>query len=489
MKLQVLVSLGYYIGDPLVCSSIEKQTTENLKRFEGSASKLKSPLPEPCVDDSDLVMDVLGSMNLCISLGDLEPAWRLKTLIEERMDSPIGKTAWTLLQWCTFICFEDYDSLSRFRSLLPEIRGPLEPRNVLLEPSLSMLEQFADAISIREGRYEKFAKARQLAAELSIDPEMLVKSSLEREAVLVFLEALEFLFRAADSESLGLLSSNLRHAVETLRIYVTSERPDSPNHLILMKTELLEEMIRDNKDQVAFLANSIAVHPFVSENTSQLSRLSLDWANSKSGMGDTVLAALTHKGDSQSPWIRIAHRIMNESAKDAYNRVVRDRANLIAKPITTGGENFRKGRQMESLLQLHFMRGGYTVQPRLILDGVEIADIFCYRRRKSMLEIVCVDVKHTKKKYGPLQARDFASRALELRENLDFFLPSVQDEKVRMIAIVASSRGISEKGHAVLKKQLEDMKLKILPESMLAELLRASSSSKRVREDSAITRP
>ena len=478
MKLQVLVSLGYYIGDPLICSTIEKQTTENLKRFEGSASRLRIFFKELSVDDSDLVLDVLGSMNLCICLGDLEPAWKLKRLIEDRKNSPIGKTAWTLLQWCTFAGFEDYDSLSRFRTLLPEIRYPLEPRNKLMEPSFSMLEQFADAISIKKGRYEKFAKARRLAEELSIDPEMLVKSTLEHEAILVFLEALEYLFRAADSESLAMLSSNLRHAIETLRICAAFERQDSPNRLILMKTELLEEMIRGNKDQVALLAKSIAVHPFVSENTSQLSRLSLDWANSKSGMVDAVLAALTHNGDSQSPWIRIAHRIMDETAKEAYSRVVRDRADLVAKPIATGGENYRKGKKMESLLQLRFMRGGYIVQPRLILEGVEIVDIFCYKRGRSRLEVACVDVKHTKKKYGPLEARDFASRVRELRENINLFLPSAQTDTVRMVAIVASASGISEKGNTVLKKQLKDIQLRILSKSMLANLLRTNSTSK-----------
>jgi hypothetical protein len=429
------------------------------------------------VEDSDLVLDVMGSMNLCVSLGDLPRAWRLRTLIEERRNSPIGKTAWTLLQWVAFIGYEDYDSLVRFSSSLAEIRGPLQPRNVLMEPSLDMLEQFANAVLIENGRYISFARARQLASELSIDPERLVKSILEREGTMMLLEALEFLYRAADSESIPLLSSNLRHAVETLQVFSAVEQPNSPNRLTQMKTELLEEMMRGDKERVSSLAQSIANHPFISETASELSRMSMDWVNSEHGKTDTVIAALTQDAHPQSPWIRIARRIVNENAREAYGRVVRDRARLIQKPIAVGGQNYRRGKQMESLLQLHFIRKGFTVQPRLILEGIEAVDIFCYKRLSSHVEIAFVDVKRTKKKYGPLEARDFAGRIRELRRSISFLLPFTQKESVKMVAIVASTSGLSEKGKSVLRRQLEGIPLKIVPTSMLKRLLSSGEAT------------
>jgi len=335
-----------------------------------------------------------------------------------------------------------------------------------------MLEQFANAIMIEKGRYISFAQARSLAYGLSIDPELLVKSTYEHEVTLILLDGLEFLYRAADSESVALLSSNLRHAVEILKAVGVVERSDSPNRLILMKTELLEGMISGDKERVSSLGSAIATHPFVSETTSELSCLSRDWVNSRDGKTDTVIAALTQDSHPRSPWIRIARRILNQDARDTYGRVVRDRARLIEKPMAIGEENYRRGRRMESLLQLHFMRRGYVVQPRLFLEGVEVVDIFCYRTKKSRLEIALVDVKHTKRKYGPKEARDFAGRIRELRRNLSFVLPSAQGKSLKIVAVVASSSGLSENGKGILKKQLDDMPLEILPVPVLRRLLK-----------------
>jgi len=477
MKLFVLQSLGYYIEDPSICSMVERQAVANLRRFEGSASGLKRPFRELGVDDSDLVLDVMGSMNLCIYLGDNERAWRLRTLIEERRSSPVGRTAWTLLQWNTFIAFEDYDSLSRFHSLLSEIRYPRDPRNVLMEPSFAMLEQFANALMIEQGRYVSFARARNLALDLSIDPERLIKSLHEYEQTLALLEGLEFIYRAADSESMALLSSNLRHAVETLSVISSAERPASPNRLILMKADLLEGMMCDDGERVSSIATSIPSHPFVSETTLELSQLSSAWVNAKAGTVDPVITALNQDKHPQSPWIRIARRICHEDAKEVYQKVVRDRARLIRKPVAIGGENYRRGRHMESLLQLRFTEQSYIVQPRLILEGIEVVDIFCYRKGETLTDVVLVDVKYTKKKYGPKEARDFAGRVREVQESLEFILPSSNPGSFRIKAVVASASGISKNGKKVLEKHLEDVDLQVLPTSLMQRLISASKDS------------
>jgi len=474
MELDVLISLGYFIQHPSICPKVALLATETFKRFLGSEIKLKSGFPELFVEDSDLYMDVIGAMGFCTFFGRFDLARDLQSLIVSGKDTKSGRTAWAFVLWRNFLAFEDYDSLLELRSILPEIKSAHEPRNELLQPTFQMFELLADASVIEDGRAEKLAEARQIAARMSISPEVLVKSVLEREGVLSMIETLQYLYAAVDSQSTGLLSSNLRHAIESIYSFAMNERRSSPNRLMLLKTLLLEKIVLRRYKEVMQIGAKVAHHPFASENAKRLSSYSMSWADAKiKGSTDAVIAALNAEGGSFSPWIRIAEKAIQTNARDDYRRVVSDRAKLRTQPRRIGKENYLKGILMETSLYLHFAHKGYAVTNRLILDGTEIVDVFCQKQLKGHFEIVCVDVKNTKRKYGRKEAADFALRFKHLCGNMDIFLPVGRTGEVTLIAVVASRSGVTTRAIVVLKEQLGEVPIQILSKDEISEMLKS----------------
>jgi hypothetical protein len=90
-------------------------------------------------------------------------------------------------------------------------------------------------------------------------------------------------------------------------------------------------------------------------------------------------------------------------------------------------------------------------------------------------------VKHTKRRYGPKEARDFAGRIQEIRKDLKFILPSYEPKSVKMTAFVASASGLSTKGKDTLRKHLGGIPLKILPISGMQSPTSASQNSETTR--------
>ncbi len=460
MKLQILLALGYYLGDSIVCPRIEGAATETLARFEGTTESLKIPFPELSVGEGDFYLDLLAALNACVFLGSPEAATRLRELLESRKDRPEATTAIAMLRWQDFAAYEDYDSLMEFRSLLPEIRSSHQPMNELLEPHFAVLELAADGVLREDDRLERLTEAQLLAADLEISPEALTKEVSQYLALNSFLSITTSLYRAVSSTSIALLVSNLRSAVESCGYFAVTEKPESPNYLLYLKTMLLDRMASDDVEEVAGLADAIMHHPYLSENAGFLASIAGRWVDLKQGRGDPVLSILEIERTPLSPWNMSAIRLFSTDARSAYLASLgggEEPQRLKAQGLVS---HF-KGIALELAAHVCFLREQYLVEGRVRLGGLEIMDLYCHRAEDVTSEALLADVKFIEGNYGPKEARDFATRVKQFITEVGSIDPQLAESEYTFRAVVITTGRISERTRKLLEKELGETTLDI----------------------------
>jgi hypothetical protein len=472
MKLQVLLTLGYYVHDPIICKRVERIASENLTRFEGRLRSYHIPFWESQLDDGDLYIDLLAAASFCMALGDFEAYSRLRGLLVAHQDRHDAKTALAQLLWGDFIAREDYDALTHLRALIPEVRADRIPLNKLLEPMFEMFATMADAILIESGRYERFARAQLFAATQELSAGAFVKDLIQYLALNSFFATLPFLYRAAEADSVTLLASNLRHAVEASSHFAIAERPDSPNQLIFLKTLMVEKMALEDVAEVSRLAEIISKHPFASPNTKLLVSLAGKWVDAKAGKVDPVFSVLGSSLKTQSPWILAASRVMLSTAASHYLKVVGSRPESGLEKSMEGRANFWKGMALELGLQVCYVSEGYDVQSRVILDGEEMMDLVCSRRQDSSCEVLFVDAKFESKTYGLQEAAYLARRVRKLKDSLAELIPRHEMSRFLVSVVVASLGGISKGAREVLRDELKSIPVSVISGDSLAEFLK-----------------
>ena len=471
MKFQVLLSFAFFIHHPVILPRVERTARENLLRFEGRIESMEIPLEEVGISDADLLLDVWYACCFCIMLGDFERAKRLKGLLEDRKHVPEARTALAQLLWAEFIAYEDYDSLARLRGILPEVRSEHVPMNELLEPMFDLYETLADAILQEDDRFERLARAQLKAADSDISPTMPVKDAMQYVALNVFLATLPCLYRASMSESKVLLASNLHHAVEACRYFSKAEKPQSPNHLIFLKTVLLEKMALGEPEEVSDLVDTILNHPFSSANTSVLCEIASKWVDSTKGDEDIVLSALDTQSPPHSPWIRTARRLLATDARKSYMKTIRASPAGAKVDSLQGLAGFLKGTVLELALQVCFLMDDYDVERRVLYEGLEVVDLLCHKGQEQSVEVILVDVKSARKTYGPKEARDFAMRVRKTLKGLDVLIPLEGGKNHEVRAIVANLSRISQNAHDELNALLQDVPCDFLTGEDLVEFL------------------
>ncbi len=453
MKLQVLVALGYFVLDPIVSRQAERVATDNLARFEGRLGGYRMQPTGSRLDEGDLLLDVLTVAGLCWMIGDVEGAKRMEALVEARKDHSEAKTALAQMLWTHFAATEDYDALVQLRALLPEIKPDRVPGNVLLQPSHDMFAAFADGVLTEDRRFEHFARAQLMAAAMEPSPEVFVKDVLQQQALNAFFTMFPFLYHAAQSESVTLLSSNLRHAVEAANHFSVAERRESPNYLTYLKTAILEKMALGEVEEVSRIAQEIAGHPQASAPARQLASLAGRWVDGMVGRIDPVLSALDSNATTRSPWIQVAQRLVSSSARTHYLRVAGRGPQTDNIQRVQGVLNVWRGAALELAIQVCYLSDGYTAHRGVLMDGKEVMDVIAYRTDASRNEVVFVDAKFTRESYSSEQAAHFARRIRDLvRQRDDLFPHLIGDLHVR--AVVASLSGVSEEALSVLSREL-----------------------------------
>jgi hypothetical protein len=460
MRMLVLISLGYFIGDRVICRRIEQSATDNLSKFERRIDLLKEPFPELEINEGDLLLCVWSASSLCISLGDFEAAERLRGLIDARKGQPEAKTVMAQVMWTEFLAYEDYDRLIEFRTILPQIRKTHEPLNELLEPEFDALEMIADAILHENGRLERLARAELLLTGLSSPSESLGRNATQFFYMACIVDGLRYLYHAAQSETVTVLASDLSNAVEIYGLFGVLEHQDSPNYLLYLKTNLLDRMALGEIEETSRIAQAILGHKFVSSQSEVLANLALAWVDVKTKRADPVLAAIDVGKYSDSPWVQIARHLISVDAKRFYIGLSKDSQERTREAHFKGMASFWKGTLLEVALQAYFATRGYVTTTRMRIAGREQIDLLCHKLTSNSCEVILVDAKATGDAYGPAEARDFAVRVRRIRKQIRTVIQIPDGVDVDIVAIVASSAQMSAAAENELLEELKGVPLR-----------------------------
>jgi hypothetical protein len=469
-KLEVLIALGYFIHDPCICPIVEQLATQNLARFEGEVPTMNEICPDIPVCLGDLLLDILGTMSLCFTLGDSTRVRRLRILVEERMASPSARIVRLNLLWTDFFAYEDYDALLTFRSLLAEVQASNEPSKELPRPDFEMRELVADGILNEKGRFENLARGRLKLLQVELSPEVAVKDTLQYSAFEHILGALFCLYKAAASQAPSELASNLHDAMNACEYIRLTERDASPGHLFYLKTLLLEKMILGNSDEASEIVRKIEQHPFCSRSGETLAGIANRWIEAKGNRVMKVLSALGNKSYSQSPWIVVANRVIAVDARTAYSEIL-ERGESRDLHLEKSGAPYWKGLAFELGIEICYWNEGFQVRHRPREGHKEQVDVLCYKTSMGVCEIILIDVKSGKGTYKPKDARDFCSRVHDLERRAPKILELPKDQSFGIKGVIASRGSVTSGAEEELEKGLKTVPYLIMSGEQLMKFL------------------
>ena len=457
---QVLYFFGYAANDPHICHEIKSVISGTINRFFDSMDRIREKCEEYPITETDLLLQPLGAMGMCVAFNEFEIAQQLKDIIISKKDHPASKTPLANLYWLEFMTREDYDSLERFKAILPEIRVLHEPKNVMLEETFQMESLIADAISIKEHRTENFRKAQLSLEEVEISPIMDKKETMQRNALRKYIRVMPFLYDAASAPSFPLLISNLINAVDLSQELSINERPESPNQLFYHKCLVLKTMACGDVEYSIQLIQKIKGNPFYSKYSEELCLIIEKWIESKKQGHDLVLTSLELRSDSSSPWIQIAHRILTFFAGEEYGKTLSNyiKGSALLRSDKGMGSHYR-GIALEAAVCLCYCKDGYDSTQRFIFNGEEIMDLICYDINGPKCSALLIDVKGKSETYEPKDARDLACRVKKIAENIEVIIPIAGKKKYEIKVIVVSESRISTNARNNLKDNLDEIEI------------------------------